>query len=260
MKAIYLKSLFAAALAVTLSSCEKKAENFEKLSEKSTASISEVVYPLNGNEMPVGILPKAENLPKTILIKDYENYPNVKAKVFDQVCEEYLKGTKKMDLSKLKDCDFLGKFGNEEFSIVTTQRIKKQGVRKLDNGPNGWWAHWNYSPYTESEYPTVLFAVMFGSASNSLDFTFSKKVSTFGFEVAPNTIGGTFKVTVRYQEESWYHQPEIINLVQTVSSPSGARLIALKSDIPFQRVTIDLESTLHSEGVAIANIRYKLAK
>jgi len=86
-------------------------------------------------------------------------------------------------------------------------------------------------------------------------------VTTFGFEIAPNTIGKVQKVVVTYNNALGYRGQTMFLVEQTISSPSGARLIAAKSSIPFTYVRIDLpDQKYSSEGFAIANIRYELAK
>jgi hypothetical protein len=262
MKAIYLKSLFAAALAVTLSSCEKKAENFEKPSEKSTASISEVVYPLIGTELPKNILPPRK-LPRAKLFRDYwYAYRDSKVKLIDTVCEEYLRGTTKLDLSSLKEGAFITKISNNEFTLTTNDEVTPSGLRKLSNGIKGWWTHWNYSPYTESEYPEVLFPQdREGYVAGGVDLYFNKRVTTFGFEIAPNFIGTDFKVKVEYKHEPFYRDVSVFDVEQTISSPSGARLIAMKSEVGIQLVRIYVEHIPNTaSGFAISNIRYTLAK
>jgi hypothetical protein len=259
MKA-YLKPLFAAALAVTLSSCDKNAERIETLSEQSTKSISEVVYPLLGNEMSTSILPKKDNLPDATLTKDYENFPQTKIKVINSVCDEYLQQTKQFDFSFIPESKFREQIKNDDLTITfrTQSDLRGDAVIRLNNGSNGWWTHWNYSPYTQSEYPSVLFAQdKFGNNINAYSLILSNSVTMFGFEVAPNTIGEDVEVRVTYYSEDHYRSPVLCDVVQTISSPSGARLIAINSEVPFQRVAISLNGK--SAGAAIANVRYKLA-
>ncbi len=252
MKAFYRTSLFAAVLAATLSSCEKKIEGLDKQSAKTTAIVSEKVYPLNGNDTSLGILP-GRDLPNAVLT----NYNNFKVKVIDSVCDEYIKGTTKLDLSKIKDNAFGFDIKDKKITVSSIT-----GFRKLGSGQKGWWTHWNYSPYTESEYPAVLFSEQeTGYVANFFELIFSKKVTTFGFEAAPNATGVNLKVSVGYQAEITRDEDELFSVDQTVSSPSGARLIAVKSEKPFQKVTIYLENYKPElQGLAISNIRYTLAK
>jgi hypothetical protein len=252
MKALYRTSLLAALFAATLSSCEKKSVELEKQSDKKTGIISQKVFPLDGNEMSTNILPRRD-LPASKLT----NYSGVKVKVIDSVCEDYVKGTTKLDFSKLKDGAFTYDIKDKKITVSSTT-----GFTKLNNGPKGWWTHWNYSPYTESEYPNVLFSQQEnGYISNFLVLTLSKKVTTFGFEVAPNATGINLNVSVAYQEEDSRVEDEMFSVDQTVSSPSGARLIAVKSGTPFRKVTIYLgDYKPELQGLAISNIRYALAK
>ena len=252
MKTFYRTTLVAALFAATLSSCEKKSVELEKLSDKKTGIISEKVFPLDGNEMSTNILQRRD-LPASKLT----NHSGVKVKVIDSVCEEYVKGTTKLEFSKLKDGEFTYDIKDKKLTVSSTT-----GFRKLNNGPKGWWTHWNYSPYTESEYPNVLFSQgEKGYISNVLVLNLSKKVTTFGFEVAPNATGINLNVSVAYQEEDSRVEDELFSVDQKISSPSGARLIAVKSETPFQKVTIYLENYKPElQGLAISNVRYALAK
>lgn len=260
MKAFYLKSLFAAALAVTLSSCEKKAENLENLSQNKPASTSEVVYPLVGTEISNNILPKRK-LPRAILEKGFSQ-EKLKVKVIDTVCEEYVQGTKLLDISSLPPGAHVMRIRNNEFAISTTREGGNNGFIKLKNGPQGWWTHWNYSPYTASEYPDVLFLQdRDGYVSNSVDLYLDKEVTMFGFEIAPNANGQDRTVSVDYKEEPYYRDPSLFSVQQTISTPSGARLIAVKSERGFRLVRISLDYIPNvGTGFAITNIRYALAK
>lgn len=263
MKTSYLKSLCAVALALTLSACEKKVENFEKPSEEVAATTSELVYPAPSTDLSGNILPKRK-LPRAILSRNSYEFPNVKVKVIDTVCAEYLQQTKKLGFSNLREGAFINKFGNNEFKITADHESNNMGFSRVTNGPKGWWTHWNYSPYTESEYPEVMFARnRWGgtvTGRNSMTLFLSSSVKIFGFEIAPNITGKEFKVHVRYPEHSSYRGRTMFSVAQTISSPSGARLIAVKSETPFDYLEIELEDMPFSgEGFAITNIRYALA-
>lgn len=263
MKAFQLKSLIAAAIAVTLSACEKKSEDISSLSEKTVNATSEVVYPLIGTEIPNNILPQ-KKLPRAVLTKGYY-YPNVKVKLIDTVCLEYIRATTKLNFSNLREGAFVNKFGNSEFKITADHEFNSSGFARLSNGPKGWWTHWNYSPYTESEYPEVLFARnRYGGevrGVNSMTLVFDKPVTMFGFEIAPNLTGKDYIVNVEYLESSTYRAQTLFNVEQTISSPSGARLIAVKSETPLTFLMINIQGmTFQEAGFAIANIRYAIAK
>ena len=261
MKALYLKSLVAAALAVTLSSCEKKAENIENLSQLKM-QVSGIVYPIEGVDQSTNILPKRK-LPRAVLTKGYGIYKSIKAKLIDTVCEEYINSTSALDISNLKEGINIKKFGNKEFGITTNGEGGSFSFAKLKAGPKGWWTHWNYSPYTASAYPDVLYAQTSGGyATSNISLYLDKPVTSFGFEIAPNTVGEDVQIVAEYKEDHSYRFPDIFTVDQTISSPSGARLIAVKSSIPFRLVIVrvNYNPEIKTTGLAITNIRYTLAK
>jgi ABC-type uncharacterized transport system auxiliary subunit len=263
MKVFYLKSLVAIALAATLTSCEKNAENHEIVSETNASSTAEVIYPLSGTDISNNILPK-KKLARATLTKGYL-YPKIKVKLIDTVCIEYLQSTTKLDFSYLKEGAFVNKIGNSEFRITADIESNASGFARLSNGPTGWWAHWNYSPYTESEHPAVLFArsrkgnVVRGVSG--INLSFNKTVKTFGFEIAPSSVGKQVEVSVKFKDSQTYRAQTLFEVEQTISSPSGARLIAVKSEVPFDFIMIQLKDIPYYEGgFAISNIRYELPK
>ena len=253
-------SLLAGLLALSFVSCEKKAESFEKMSDLKQQAVTDRVYPLNGNELSTAILPKRK-LPRAILTKGFVDR-NIKVKLIDTVCEEYLSQTKMLDISVLETGKYITKVENNEFRISTDNEAFKDGFVKLASGPTGWWAHWNYSPYTESEYPEVLFVQ--SQAGNGLyvfHMYFNKPLKMFGFEIAPNTPGPDHNVSVFYQEGDYYRSETLFTVQQTVSTPSGARLIAAKSETDIWMVTVSMTyPPAATAGFAITNIRYALAE
>jgi hypothetical protein len=116
-------------------------------------------------------------------------------------------------------------------------------------------------PYTESEYPNVLFAAdASGRPLNDFDLAFDEDLTMFGFEIAPNATGKDIEVYLTFHQFEEYRDPALFYVYQTVSSPSGARLVAVKSDAPFRRVHLGVSAGDSEPGIAITNIRYKLAK
>jgi hypothetical protein len=191
-------------------------------------------------------------------------YPDVKVKLVDTVCADYLRQTKKLDFSYLKDGDVVGTVRNNDLVLTVDPEFNGSGFQKLSHGTNGWWTHWNYLPYTEYEHPIVLFPlarpVTKVIPETYIAFSFNKRVKAFGFEIAPNAIGKDFEVSVAYHESPTYRDPGIFFVEQTISSPSGARLIAVESDVPivFIEITVRVDA-LENVGFAIANLRYALA-
>jgi hypothetical protein len=261
MKVFQLQSLFIVAIVMTLSACEKNAENIKNLSVNKAATTSRVVYPLVGTEISGNILPKRK-LPRAVLSKAYD-YPNIKVCLIDTVCPSYLQETKKLDFSYLEVGAITSNFGNDDIVIEVDPEYRTNAVAKLSNGPNGWWTHWNYSPYTESEHPIVLFSrYVQGPEVNgmsSLELGLTKFVKTFGFEIAPNATGMDIEVSVTYNGGFSYRDAPYFYVDQIISSPSGARLIAVKSEEPFDYILIDVKDPDPQKGFAIANIRYQLA-
>lgn len=267
MKGFHVPSFLAVVVALMLSACEKSEENSKELAVSPAAAIAEAVYPIVGidtlnNMLPGKELPKARVRIGTGL---EEVYPNIQVEVFDTVCAEYLNGTQKLDLSNLAEgsVNHTIRFGN---NVLTTDPDFTEGrLKKLSHGVNGWWTHWNYSPYTESEYPTVLFALSRSTTDifpkSEMSFAFKNEVRVFGFEIAPNKTGEDIEVVVTYAPKGAdYRWPFLFEVRQTISSPSGARLIAVKSKYPFGYINIFVSSdpvSFRERGFAIANIRYQ---
>jgi hypothetical protein len=264
MKRFRLKSLFVAALALTFSACEKNVENLKNVSEvKAAAAIPAVVYPLVGTDTSNNILPR-RNLPNAVFKYGSlgEEYPNLKVQVIDTVCAEYLNGTQKFDLSNLVEGSVTNLIRVKGNAIDTDPDFKEIVFKKLSHGPNGWWTHWNYSPYTESENPIVLLPTGRFSAevvpTNTMSIALRKEVKTFGFEIAPNTTGKDMEVRVLYKNfGADYRWPSLFEVSQTISSPSGARLIAVTSNVGFAYISIEVRGDIpfQDKGFAIANIR-----
>lgn len=265
MKRFRPESLLIAALALTLSACEKNVENLKTVSEVKAAAIPEVVYPLVGTDTSNHILPRRK-LPKAVL--EYgtlgEEYPYLKAEVIDTVCADYLNKTQKFDLSALADGGVTNLIRVTGNAIDTDPDFREDVFKKLSHGPNGWWTHWNYSPYTESENPIVLYPISRSSTDvlypqNTMSISLRHEVRTFGFEIAPNAIGNDIEVTVTYKNSGAdYRWPSLFEVHQTISSPSGARLIAVTSNVGFAYIEIAIsgaEVNVRNKGFAIANIR-----
>jgi hypothetical protein len=132
-------------------------------------------------------------------------------------------------------------------------------VLKLDNGPSGWNSIWGSNPNVECKNPDVLYVKTLGYIVAYIYL--SKPCIEFGFEVAPNHQDYDHHFSVGYGNYFISPANGIIN--STSRSPSGASLVAIKATKPFTTVTIFLDDSptgdIPSRGLAIANIRYKLA-
>ena len=258
MKIHYAKSMLAGILAIMMSACDKKAEVLDKVSDVNVKAVAEDVYPLDGKEMSTAILPPKRPLAKATL-RIYEAGMDKKVKVIDTVCDEYIKETKLFDLTNIREGQPLKTISNGELTIKTDPDFNQTYLVKLPKGPTGWWTHWGYSPYTESEYPTVLYCYNEANGYNSISLAFSKPLKIFGFETAPNTLAKDYTVQVVYRIDPTYRSSSYFALTQTTSSPSGARLIALKTTASLVFVEINYAGSREDlRGVAIANIRYAL--
>jgi hypothetical protein len=261
MKALLLQSLIVSALALTLSGCEKNAESMQTSSVKKAGGSHEVVYPHVGTYVSNRILGNGK-LPRAVLSKGHD-YPGIKVTLIDTVCQNYLQQTKKLDFSYLKEGEVISIVKNNDLIIDADPEFHVAGFTRFSYGPSGWFAHWNYSPYTESEYPDVLFSsylddgYVFGKSSMCM--VLSRYVKTFGFEIAPNLSREDIKVSVTYNGGSSNNDKTYFRVDQTISSPSGARLIAVTSEKPFDFISIDVKDPKPQVGFAIANIRYQLA-
>ncbi len=258
MKFTHPKSMLAGILVIMMSACDKKAEVLEKVSDVNVKAVAEDVYPLDGKEMATAILPPKRPLPKATL-RIYDSGMGKQVKVIDTVCDEYLKETKLFDLTNVKEGQPLKTISNGELTINTDPDFNRTYLVKLPKGPTGWWTHWGYSPYTESEDPTVLYCYNEANSYNSISLAFSKPLKIFGFETAPNTLAKDYTFRVTYFVDPTYRSSTYFSLTQTTSSPSGARLIALKTSADLVFIEINYGGTKRDlSGVAIANIRYAL--
>lgn len=173
----------------------------------------------------------------------------------DTVCEPYLKYTKKINISDLPD----GYVFRITDGNLTLENLGNLGVfTKKSPAPDTWWGNWNKAPYVENENPTVLW--MAGGYGTTI--TLSKKCYVFGFELSAEvgeTSQAPFPYSVKYYDaDNLPNDTPIGYLDNEVTSPSGARIFAIKSDIPFNRVQIYYNSSPVYEpwSWAITNIRY----
>jgi len=257
MKQNLTSSLFTCILVMMVASCDKKAEMLEKVSNVNVQAVAEDVYPLDGKEMSATILPKRQLAKSTLRILEYG--VGEKVKVIDTVCDEYIEETKPFDLSNLKEGERVRSISNGELRITADPDFNDAYLIKLPKGPAGWWTHWNYSPYTESEYPTVLFCYNEAYGYNSISLAFDKPLKIFGFETAPNTTGQDYTIRVQYLADPTYRGAGLFEITQTASTPSGARLIALKTSASLVYVEINYNGSRENlRRFAIANIRYAL--
>lgn len=195
---------------------------------------------------------------------DYEFPPKMPFTIISSPTTAYIKATCPFDISALvvgsiyhqiKDENLqMAFFVDEEFS-ATVRRLKPNIPL-----PNGWNAAWNTQPNVEKENPEVLFS----TPGRELVVVLSKPCVEFGFEMTPDNQNRDYKFDVYFGNSKFDGASGYIS--QRVRTPSGAKLFAVKAKKPFQIITIfyDIESssnvTYNMDGVALANLRFKLYK
>lgn len=168
--------------------------------------------------------------------------------VFELPDKEYLKATCKISIENLT----IGAVYDSVMDKRLTLRFRT-GMKKYAPYPIGWSAKWNVKPFVEIESPSILYTMQ----QDHLTIMLSKPCTIFGFELTPNLLS-TFDFTAGFYS-SQQNSP-LAQISQTVTTPSGARLFAAKSDVPFDVIEIQFNGNGSPYGFAIANLRYKLSK
>jgi hypothetical protein len=139
--------------------------------------------------------------------------------------------------------------------------IKARRLKPTTPAPYGWPCPWDNQKQTQSKHPEVLFISEFREAFMII---LSKPCIEFGFELAPNRQNKNFGFSVWYG--NFFHDGTRAQVGMLARTPNGARLFSVQASAPFSVITIvryeetarDLNITL--DGLALANIRYKLAE
>jgi len=179
---------------------------------------------------------------------------NQKGKFFeslDTVCSKYIKYTMKVDTFGVDPETWSNQLG---YFYTLVLRWGETGFFERLPEQGTWFSNWNVPPYVEAKNPTV-YLPQFTQQSIEL----SKECYVFGFELSANQSTDNNKpVTIRVTYAVGDKPGDVIGYVEnTVSSPGGARLFAVESEIPFKRVTIDYSPTTENKGqVAMAKFRY----
>jgi hypothetical protein len=118
--------------------------------------------------------------------------------------------------------------------------------------PDSWWFNWNKPPFVENENPTVW--SVNGSAPTMIKL--SKKCYVLGFELSAAV--NDFDIRPNTYVAKYTSGDQLIGFISNVVvAPNGARLFAVKSDLPFDGVEIFYSGNAPvPEAWAIANIRY----
>jgi hypothetical protein len=177
--------------------------------------------------------------------------------------EVYKRETCVFDLSALEYASSYRKIKNGQLTIGffdenSTNNSAIPMIKLKTSNVDGWNSKWGSLPNVENENPDVLFTkTMF----RSVVIVLSKPCIEFGFEMAPNNQGRAYSLTANFGD--WIYDNAKGGVSINLTSPEGARLFAVKATKPFTVVHIDYggsPSDGYPDGVALANIRYKLAK
>lgn len=138
--------------------------------------------------------------------------------------------------------------------------IKARRLKPTTPAPYGWPCPWDNQKQTQSKHPEVLFISEF---RESFMIILSKPCLEFGFELTPNRQNKNFGFALLFG--NFFHDGTRGQAGMLTRTPNGARLFNVQATAPFSVITVtryrdageDLSIT--HDGVALANIRYKLA-
>lgn len=184
---------------------------------------------------------------------------------WEQPDANYLKDLCLFNISHLAEGSTYHQVNNDRLNIAFysgdpgTKPIFARMLKPTTPSPYGWTAHWGDKPWVENEHPEVLFISRF---ERSFSIVLSKPCIKFGMEIAPN------RQNLDYNFEAYFgnslYDLSLGYISGLINTPSGARLYSVETKKPFSIVTISFNYTnlnpdINPEGLAIANIRYKLA-
>jgi hypothetical protein len=208
-----------------------------------------------------------ETSPAVTAVKDYvpprvDNNYGKYFEAIDTICPPYLQFTTKLDISALQDNKRYVEVSDGNLTITQPKYEDYQdSFLKHDPTTTEWWKNWDGRPYTETNNPPNL-ELSGNTLYEGMQILLSKKCYVFGIEVGSllNRTGDrpiTFSVAYYNNDVVPYGDP-IGFIHQIITLPSGARLFAIKSDVPFDRIRIgyDYSSADPVRAVSIANIRY----
>lgn len=153
----------------------------------------------------------------------------------------YIARTSKIDFSSVTNGATVYKVSSANLTAHFATPMEKANV------PDGGWMTWGAPPNTESATPAVLKM----DDPNQI-VVLSRPVKEFGFEMEPSPfLPESFTTTFRVSLDG----ATVGTLTRTADGNAGARLFAIRSDIPFDRVEI-VNNDL--DGFAIAQLRYVL--
>lgn len=192
---------------------------------------------------------------------DDEVRPDYPFTVIKQPDQRYTSETCLFDVSALEQNKTYHKLRNGNLTIgFFDGGFEEIRLLKLPSSNEaGWNSHWGLPPAVEQEKPDVFYYNTWNF--HSIIIYLSKPCIEFGFEIAPNNKSWTHSFSIDIGD--WLDDHSKGTLSVETKSPSGAALAAIKATKPFRLVriwSIGSPTLPLAEGMAISNIRYKLAK
>jgi len=265
MKRIYFRSFMFLVLGSLIISCSKEdATVTEKLEVSATKAVT---YPHVVN-FPAGF-PKPGIEPAPSITYPYSEHeydlekPQFPFTRIDNPTQKYIKETCHFDISHLENNHSYHQINNKKINIAfffsEEANASATKINVDQTSQFGWNLPWGASPFVEEETPQVLHVF-----ANLFVMVLSKPVTEFGFEMAVGNQNREHDYAVYYGDYNLDPSSGIIS--NTLITPGGARLFAIKSTKPFTVITIHYQRRssadipFEADNVALANIRYKLAK
>lgn len=264
MKKNYFRSFMFVALGAMIVSCSKEKSSVVDTTTKLASTKESVPYELSLKNY-YDARERGKDAPAKLYLPGLpENQSNKKYpfSIIQTPTREYLDETCLVDISKLEDNKTYHSIQNGKLTIGFFGQISdgKTRVLKLkSSSETGWNSKWGVSPDTENEAPEVLYTYF---DTRHMYIHLSKPVLEFGFEIAPNHKHYDHRFIIGFGKHIFDYSRGTVNA--SAKSPSGARLVAIKADKPFTTITISSSDSPccepSTDGIAFANIRYKLAK
>jgi hypothetical protein len=265
MKRNYFRSLLTMVLGTMIISCSKEEAPLITSQTKVAATNALVPYELSFGGS-IGNYGAGKDATKPLSFPgepdDPWQWPSYPFTAISTPTKEYMNETCLVDVSKLENNKTYHTIQNGKLTIgfFSDGGSALRFLKLKSGGKDGWNSEWGTLPGIESRNPDVFYSLI---SREQLVIYLSKPCIEFGFEVAPNHKNYDHKFGASYGD--WLFDDAKGHVSGLVTkSPSGARLISVKATQPFTMITLGSGDSptgdLPVEGVAIANIRYKLAK